>query len=101
MSAQNYNIFILGTVRNVEKTIIKDVKAIKKFTEKFKKAQFCLIESDSNDRTIEILNKIKDQDNNFNFITLGKLEGKFPLRTERLAFCRNELITWLKQKKII
>ena len=100
MSAQNYNIFILGTVRNVEKTIINDVKAIKKFTEKFDKTQFCLLESDSNDRTIEILNNINDKDNNFNFITLGKLEGKFPLRTERLAFCRNELITWLKQKKL-
>ena len=74
MSAQNYNIFILGTVKNVEKTIINDVEAIKKFTEKFDKTQFCLLESDSNDRTIEILNNIKDKDNDFNYITLGKLE---------------------------
>ncbi|MBL6693312.1 MAG: hypothetical protein ISP94_00400 [SAR86 cluster bacterium] len=100
MSAKNYNIFILGTVRNVEKTIINDVKAIKKFTEKFKTRQFCLLESDSKDNTLKLLGHLRDQDSNFNFITLGKLQEKYPLRTERLAFCRNKLLSWLKQNKL-
>ncbi|MEL0115061.1 MAG: hypothetical protein VW894_02010 [Gammaproteobacteria bacterium] len=98
MNAQDYNIFTIGTVRNVEKTIINDVSNLYKFTEKFRSNQFHVVESDSSDKTLELLTHLDKTHNNFSFTSLGSLQEKYPLRTERLAFCRNFLLEWIKDK---
>ncbi len=71
MNAQDYNIFTIGTVRNVEKTIINDVSNLYKFTEKFKSNQFHVVESDSSDKTLELLTHLDKTHNNFSFTSLG------------------------------
>ena len=98
MNARNYNIFTIGTVKNVEKTIVNDVTSLFKFTEKFRSNHFHVVESDSNDRTLELLTHLDRTHNNFSFTSLGSLEEKYPLRTERLALCRNFLVKWIKDK---
>lgn len=99
MIAKNYNIFILGTVRNVEKTIIKDIENLKNFTKDFNKSYFYLAESDSDDRTIGILKKLKRENSNFSYATFGTLRNKYPLSSVRISLCRNYLVKWLKSQK--
>jgi len=48
-----------------------------------------IIESDSDDDTVNILEGLKEINDNFDFISLGKLSLHFPLRTDRIARCRN------------
>ena len=63
----------------------------------FKKSWF-IVESDSNDETLEKLSSIKGVEN-FNFKSLGKLEDKFPKRTERIAYCRNYYLQELENNE--
>jgi hypothetical protein len=51
-----------------------------------------LVESDSSDRTVAILNKISDCRENFNYISLGSLKSKIPDRIARIRFCRNRYV---------
>lgn len=85
-------ILVCGTVRNLEKIIEKEIIHFKKITKIFKKVNFLLVESDSEDKTCNILKYIKNKESNFRFISLGNLKKDIPLRTERLAFCRNIIV---------
>jgi hypothetical protein len=48
-----------------------------------------IIESDSQDQTIQKLVELSQSIDNFHYKSVGRLAEKMPLRTERLAFCRN------------
>jgi hypothetical protein len=85
-------ILVCGTVRNLEKKIKQEIAHFKKITKIFKKVNFFLVESDSEDNTCNILKCIKKKESNFRFLSLGNLEAEIPLRTERLAFCRNIIV---------
>jgi len=65
--------------------VLKLSAALKKFSA----LQWLIIESDSQDKTIEKLKKIEKEVQNFRFLSLGILEDTFPLRTARIAYCRN------------
>lgn len=56
------------------------------FCEEF---DFLLIESDSKDATLYVLEFLSLQNQNFRYLSLGNLRSKIPERTERLSFCRN------------
>jgi hypothetical protein len=87
---------ICGTVRDVEKTIFKEVQNLDiVFSQAFDKYEYCIVESDSADCTIEQLYKLKKNFSNFNFLTLGALENKIPSRVERIAHCRNQYLDTL------
>jgi hypothetical protein len=47
------------------------------------------VESDSNDSTLEVLSALKNEVADFEYLTMGSLRGQMPVRTERLAYCRN------------
>lgn len=98
MKPANYNLFIIGTVRNVEKTLTKDVNALENCALDFKKTVFHLAESDSNDDTLRKLKQLRRIKENFNFSSFGDLKHKFPLRTDRLAHCRNFLKDWVVKR---
>ena len=51
-----------------------------------------MVESDSNDGTIVILEKLKQKLSNFNYITLGNIENQYPDRITRLRHCRNAYV---------
>ena len=95
MKQINCNLIVVGVVRNCEKTIISDYKKIKNSFSTFNNILFYLVESDSNDSTIEKLNIIKSLDKNFNYHSLGKLRDKIPNRSERIAFCRNNYVKYI------
>lgn len=88
---------IVGTTRNCEKSIKQSFAKLKSSLGKVKKIQFLFIESDSNDKTVTILSKLSDENENFKYISLGSLIDKYPLRTQRLAFCRNVYVKEIRE----
>jgi len=89
-------ILFAGTGRNVADFIETEVLGLNRALKNFKKVHGLIIESDSSDDTIEILEKIKAVTPNFSYISLGNLSGKMPKRTQRLAYCRNRIVQELR-----
>lgn len=85
------NFLVVGLARNCEFSIKNDVKKINNAFASSKSVQWIIIESDSSDKTIRNLEKLKE-DVNLDYYSLGKLEDIYPLRTERIAACRNEYL---------
>jgi len=89
-------ILVTGTVSNVSKTIIREIEKLKIALSGFKIIKFYLVESDSTDETIKKLKILKSTSNNFDYISLGRLKSKIPDRLERIRFCRNKYIDFIR-----
>jgi hypothetical protein len=92
----NKKILLVGTVSNVAKTIERELKVVLKALSVFDSVQVFLVESDSNDETVKILEKIALKNRNFEFISLGKLKSKYPHRIARIAYCRNVYVKHIR-----
>ena len=86
------SVLICGPVRNVAKVILQELQIMANATSSFKETHFLLVESDSSDETVQLLEAESRKRSNFQFISNGKLSGKIKKRTERIAFCRNIII---------
>jgi len=82
-------ILVAGTARNCEKTIRQDVAALNKALGFCQEVFWLIIESDSSDATTSKLESMAREFGNFRFFSLGRLAESLPLRTQRLAHCRN------------
>lgn len=89
-------ILVVGTVRNVQKTIESEIEKLRQAVSEFKAHRFYIVESDSEDRTLDILNKIKNAKADFDFISLGSLRDSVPKRIERIATSRNVYVDYAK-----
>ena len=83
------NLAILGTARNVSKYIRKIYKVLSDSTIHFKSRTFFIVESYSDDSTLEILKEIADSDNNFFFESLSSNKLNMPPLSGRIAEARN------------
>lgn len=88
------NVLVAGTARNCAKHIKADILRIQSALQDFNQVHWLVIESDSKDNTLAKMNELTADIDCFRFISLGKLSKEYPLRTERIAFCRN---TYLKE----
>ncbi len=55
-----------------------------------------LVESDSNDNSMEILDRLEIKFDFFTYVSLGDLEETIPNRIDRLIFCRNRYINEIR-----
>ena len=94
-------ILLVGTVSNVAKTIEKELKVVLKALTVFDSVQVFLVESDSSDETVKILEKIALKNKNFEFIALEKLKNKYPNRIDRIAYCRNIYVKYIRDNNAI
>lgn len=85
---ENYNFLIVGIARNCAKSINNEIDIINNAFASAKKLNWLIIESDSNDNTVTKLELLKKK-YNLRYESLGSLTKLYPLRTNRLAFCRN------------
>jgi hypothetical protein len=90
------SILLVGTVSNVEKKFKSDFYRVYKAISGFNKIDIFLVESDSKDSTLEVLEQIKLEVLNFNYISLGKLKESIPDRVERIRFCRNNYVEYIR-----
>jgi hypothetical protein len=79
----------VGVARNCAQYIIEDILNLKQSLVDFKKIQWLIVESDSDDNTVDKLTTLTSEIPSFRFISCGKLQNRYHLRTERIAFCRN------------
>lgn len=93
------NILVAGVVRNCAKQVRSDVLKIRDALVGSKSISWLLVESDSNDQTIEVLKSLKNEILNFDFITVGTLRDRMPIRTDRLAYCRNTFLEAIRSQE--
>lgn len=79
---------IAGIVRNCEKVLKKQINVINNAFSNAASAEWFIVESDSDDKTLKELESISF-DINLKYISLGVLRNKYPVRCERLSICRN------------
>lgn len=94
MSAQR--VLVVGTVRDCEGALRKDVESIRVATQGFRGVSWLLVESDSSDGTGKVLEALSEEIPDFRYLTLGNLREKFPSRTNRIAQARNTYLTELE-----
>lgn len=99
-SSLKNSILIVGTVRNCEKTIFDEISQLHKCFSPLFNIHYFIVESDSDDKTRDCLENLKLSKENFNWLSLGRLRDKYPLRTERLALCRNAYLDELRLNHI-
>ncbi|MEA9598577.1 hypothetical protein VC178_01540 [Polynucleobacter sp. AP-Sanab-80-C2] len=90
-------VLLAGTGRDVASYIASEMKHLLSSLKNFKKVFILVIESDSSDNTVEVLQELKKNIPNFDYLTLGKLAGEIPVRTERIAYCRNQIVKLVKE----
>lgn len=82
-------IVILGICRDVEGELAKDIERLSIAFGDFSRVHFRILESDSSDNTIKVLESLQSRISNFKFRSLGNLESSIENRWERIAYCRN------------
>jgi hypothetical protein len=84
-------IVILGICRDVGRELTATLTNLHKAFAMFSKVHIRVVESDSADETVQVLEEFKKTHFSFDFETLAKLELEIPDRWERIAFCRNRV----------
>jgi hypothetical protein len=88
-------IYVVGVIRNASETIELEIQTVFNSISNFHKIFWYLVESDSDDDTLKILERLSRKYLNFKYVSLGNLRTGIPLRTERLALCRNKYMEYL------
>ena len=89
-------LLLVGTVTNVAHTLEKELKIVRNSLLGFTKVDIFLVESDSTDRTIDILEGLQQKIENFKFASLGKLRVTIPNRIDRIRYCRNYYVQYIR-----
>ena len=71
MDSEN-QVLITGIVKNAEATLAKDIERLNSAFARFSKVSWFLVESNSDDRTKEILLQMKVSNLDFNFVSLDQ-----------------------------
>jgi hypothetical protein len=90
-------IVVCGTVSNCGKTIAHEITQLKKALVDFETVHYLIIESDSQDDSLIQLEQLKQQYKHFEYKSLGQLSKDIPLRTARIAHCRNQYLEIIEQ----
>ena len=92
----NQEVLILGICRNVENDLQADIHRLLAAFSDFSKVHFRIVESDSNDSTLIVLEKLSAQIPNFEYVSYGNLQLEIPSRVERIAYCRNKCLELMR-----
>ena len=93
MNVFDKKIVITGCVKNVEKDLPQSLHNIIQISKLFKQSHFIFAENDSSDGTVSILNKFKQDYTNTTLFLFENLDERISLRTHRLAFLRNKILS--------
>lgn len=94
------SVLVTGLVRNCALGIRADVDRVRRALQPFGRVQWLLVESDSSDDSLTQLEVLAGENPDFRFISLGTLRASRPLRTDRLAHCRNAYLAELRDNAL-
>lgn len=98
LGLQEKSVLVVGIVKDIEKSLKRDIKNISKALGFFKDVHWFLVESDSSDNSKLTLLDVKNAHNNFNYVSIADLNKSYSFRTEKLAFARNKYLTYIKEQ---
>lgn len=90
------SIVVVGNVRNCGKWIAGTITELRQALVAFNDIQWLIVESDSDDDSRLQLANLAQRIERFEVRHLGTLRDRIPLRTERLAFCRNSYLSEIR-----
>lgn len=92
----DYKFLVLGVIRNGGSVLIEQVRTINRAFSKAGSFQWFVVESDSDDETVQTLGSLTEALPHFRFLSLGKMRDLHPQRTERIAIARNRCLKELR-----
>ena len=95
-----HSILVAGVARDCEKTIRDEVLRLFESLKMCKALHWLVIESDSSDKTVDALRALQDEIPGFRFKSLGSLGQEIPVRTQRIAHCRNAYLDELQSNPL-
>ncbi len=93
------NFLLVGTVSNVEQHLISDLSRIKNAVKKIGNLEIYLVESDSTDKTIDLMKDLQSTNKDFHFKSFGNLKLEIEDRIDRIRFCRNAYVEFIRSNK--
>jgi len=94
---QNSSVLLVGTISNVEHCIQLELQRVLNSLQLFKSVEIFLVESDSDDGTLNKLEKLKDILPNLNYVSLGQVRDRIPNRIERIRYSRNRYVKYIRE----
>lgn len=88
---------IVGTIRNGSISVVADLLRIMNALEEIVPTSSFVVESDSEDNTVQQLANLVEIDSRVHFLSLGRISKEFPDRIARLRYCRNAYINEIRQ----
>jgi len=85
-------VLIVGTVRDCAAQLPRSIARLRRAFSACPAVHWLLVESDSSDATVAVLQRLSNNLENFRYLSLGRLAEAMPLRTERIAYCRNRCV---------
>lgn len=95
----NTKILLVGTVSNQARNIQHNLEHLESVIAKLGSLRILVIESDSNDATLNILSELSATKSNFRFISLGNLKEIMPDKVTRLRFARNQYVNEIRNSE--
>lgn len=92
---ENRPVIIVGIVKDIQKSIHKDLANLSRAFNMFKEIHWYLVESGSTDQSTQVLAKIKSENKYFEFESLANTHES---RTEVMAQARNAYLVYLRNK---
>jgi hypothetical protein len=90
-------VLVAGVARDCSASLGSTVAALERATAGFGSREILIIESDSRDNTVEILGAL-EAGGRIAYRSLGNLAERFSLRTQRIAHCRNQVVTHVRER---
>ena len=87
---------LYGTIRDIEEDFLSSFINLELISKLFKNVYFIILENDSTDNTRSMLLNWSKDSKNKRIILKDNLDQYFPLRATRLAYCRNEILNFMK-----
>jgi hypothetical protein len=88
---------VVGTARNASRNIGADLLRIVNSLEAILPTSAFVVESDSEDNTVSVLNTLSKADQRVRFTSLGHVAPLIPDRIARLRFCRNAYVREIRE----
>ena len=90
------SVLIAGIARNCARSLEPTLNGLLSATRRFARCETMIVESDSSDGTIGVLERLQNE--KLRYRSLGALKSDIPLRTERIAHCRTILQSWIAEQ---
>jgi hypothetical protein len=94
-------ILIVGTISNASKKFTKDMRKIDSAFRRIASVQYYFVESDSLDNTLDKLAEFERQFGSFSYTSLGSLRLEIPNRIERIRYCRNIYVQYIRNNQFV